>query len=105
MNICPDCCVDIHILGKDCLDIVCDCIILEEEGIMMALDTTHLRWKLQRNGVLKSYFDLELALGLLERNGYVISTEINERLLGVCLNRENAVIYDEWICWCTGSSL
>jgi hypothetical protein len=106
MIICPDCVVDIHILGKNCLELVIDCISLEKEGLKLALDTTHMKWKLRRNGTLKPIYELESALGLLERNGYVISTEIDERLLGVCLNRKDAEICDnDIICWCARSGL
>jgi hypothetical protein len=80
---------------------------MESQGFSMALDVTHMTWKLQRNGILKPLYELETALGLLERSGYVISTEISERLLGVCLNRETAVIDGQngIICWCTRTEL
>ena len=100
MIICPDCCVDIHILGKSCLNLLADCIHIEEDDMLMAFDTTHYNWKLRRNGDVKPSYVLEYSLRLLEKNGYLISTEISQRLIGVKVNREGAVVYDGWICWC-----
>lgn len=102
MIICPDCCVDVRILGVVCLQLLTDCIDYDAMDILLAFDTRHKTWRLRKNGYRPSN-DLQHALGLLERNGYLISTEISEYLVGVCVNWDKA-LYDEEsdiICWCT----
>ncbi len=104
MIICPDCIDDLINLGDPCFDLVVECLYLEEHDMYMAYDVTHYNWKLHRKGYVKPFDELELALRLAERNGYLISTEISHRLIGVRVNRLEAVEYDGMVCWC-GSAL
>jgi len=106
MILCADCYMDVLEHGTNCLDLLIDCIELESVGFNIAIDPGHLYWRLNRDGVVRYYRDLEIALEILERNGYVISTEISERLLGINLNRKDAEICDnDIICWCARSGL
>lgn len=73
---------------------------MEEENMYLAFDSTHYHWKLRRSGYVRTFDELEHALRLLERNRYLLSTEITQRLIGVRVNREEAVIYEDIICWC-----
>lgn len=106
MIICPDCCADVRILGVVCLQLLTDCLEFEEVDIFLAFDTRHKTWRLCKNGY-RPVNDLQHALGLLERNGYLISTEISEHIIGVCVNWDRAD-YDEErdiICWCAADFL
>ncbi len=102
MIICPDCRVDVIYLGKVCLALLTDCIEYEKQDILLAFDLRHKTWRLRKGGY-RPFYDLQHALGLLERNGYLISTEISENLVGIAVNWDRSH-YDEdsnIICWCT----
>ena len=101
MILCPDCIVDVFILGRHCLDMLVDCIDMHNDGMLMAVDINHILWKLHRNGTLRPHKELERALETLEKCGYVISTEISDRLLGVSLNMERGKLHGDIICWCS----
>lgn len=106
MIICPDCCLQVLELGKPCLFLLMECLDYFEEDILIAFDTRHLRWKLKKSGYRLSK-DLEHSLALLEKRGYLISSEISEHLIGITVNWENTEYDDlnDVVCWCTKQRL
>jgi len=101
MIVCPECLLDVSELGGTCLQLLLDILIFEEEDILLAIDTRHRLWRTRKNGYRPSQ-DINHALGVLERTGFLVSTEITQHIVGVSVNWDRAD-YDmesETICWC-----
>ena len=105
MNICPECAIDVIMLGANCFELLTDCIDLESQGIHAAIDVRHMRWRLHRDGTYRMHYELQKALQLLEGEGYLISTEISQSLVGIAINREGIRCENDFICWCTNNGL
>lgn len=101
MIVCHECLSDVCNLGNPCLHLLLDILIHEEENVLLAIDSRHRIWRSFKNECRPSQ-DLNNALVILERAGYLISTEISEHLVGVSINWDRADYDDEndIICWC-----
>lgn len=102
MIICRDCLEAIAELGNVPLQLLLDVLIYFEEDILLAYDTRHVRWR-TFEGELRPSKDVHQALTILEKKGFLVSTEIHLHLIGISVNWFIADYDDEndTICWCS----
>jgi hypothetical protein len=99
LNICPECIIRVGNYNKNALELIFKSIISESD---FAYDGRGLAYKVGKKGHVKPLYMLINAVKLLEKKGYVVSTEISKDLIAIRINFENADFDEEshTICWC-----
>ena len=99
LNLCPECIVRVSGYNKNALELIYRSIMSEAD---FAYDERGEVYKIGKRGHVKPIYMLFNAVKLLEKKGYVVSTEISKDIIAIRINFENADFDEEFstVCWC-----